>query len=348
MNLGLDNASVDGARGRNHTGVKAWFAFTEDEMRTTPHRPMEASTPLWARLQEETLAMRFVCALVEHRGISVKSAANYWSAVQGWHSRTHGVKIGAGIKFERLPEMLKGLRRVLGEQPSRVRRGIAPQALRRAMDMCLDPRDPKHANIRAALATAFLGLLRSSEFAVDPGKVFDWKRMVTRADIVELVDTRMTLMIAPCKNMRHISGKTCALVIGAGGEFIDAVAEMQNLLRVDPLRPGEDPRKVPLFRVAGYEPLRTDAVLAITRQLMSSIGENPDQFGTHSYRIGGATALFAAGADETVIRTMGRWSSDIHQLYVRACFERCCDWSRRAGSTVVTDVARVFDEVDHY
>jgi hypothetical protein len=35
-------------------------------------------------------------------------------------------------------------------------------------------------------------------------------------------------------------------------------------------------------------------------------------------RIGGATALFAAGANETVIRTMGRWSSDLHRLYVRA------------------------------
>ena len=90
------------------------------------------------------------------------------------------------------------------------------------------------------------------------------------------------------------------------------------------------------------------AVLTIVRRLMGSIGENPTQFGTHSLRIGGATALFAAGADETVIRTMGRWSSDIHQLYVRACFERCCDWTRRAGSTQVTDVARIFDEVDDY
>ena len=86
----------------------------------------------------------------------------------------------------------------------------------------------------------------------------------------------------------------------------------------------------------------------ITRSLMLAIGENPSEFGTHSYRIGGATALFAAGADPTVIRTMGRWSSDIYQLYVRACFERCCEWTRRAGSTVVTDVTRSFDEVDYY
>ena len=349
VNLGLDNASIDGKRGATHTGVRAFHGFCRDEMRTSPHRPMDVSAPLWAKLQEEQLAMRFVCALVEVRGISVRSASNYWSATQGWHAREHGVKIGGGLKFERLPQMLKGLRRALGDPERAVRRGIAPQALRRAMDMCLDPNDPADANVRAALATALQGMLRSSEFAVDHGKAFDHKRMVSRDDIVELTRDRMTLMIAPCKNMHHLSGKTCALVIGGGGEYIDAVAEVINMLRVDPLLPGQDASRVPLFRIPGtHEPLRTDDVLTTTRQLMGAIGENPSQFGTHSYRIGGATALFAAGADETVIRTMGRWSSDIHQLYVRACFERCSDWSRRAGSTPFTDVARVFDEVDFY
>ena len=86
----------------------------------------------------------------------------------------------------------------------------------------------------------------------------------------------------------------------------------------------------------------------MTRQLMAVIGEDPMQFGTHSYRIGGATALFAAGANETVIRTMGRWSSDLHRLYVRACFEQCVDWTRRAGSTGFSDLAGTFDEVYYY
>jgi hypothetical protein len=30
------------------------------------------------------------------------------------------------------------------------------------------------------------------------------------------------------------------------------------------------------------------------------------------------------------------WSSDIYRLYVRACFQRCADWTARAGSTAVT------------
>ena len=78
------------------------------------------------------------------------------------------------------------------------------------------------------------------------------------------------------------------------------------------------------------------------------MGEDPTLYSTHSLRIGGASALFAQGANETVIRTMGRWSSDIHRLYVRACFEQCLEWTRKAGSAKHTAVAVEFDEVDDY
>ena len=132
-------------------------------------------------------------------------------------------------------------------------------------------------------------------------------------------------------------------------EFIDAVWEVHNMLRVDPIADGVNPALVPLFRVAGTrEPLRSDFIRDETKRLMRAIGEDPTVFNTHSYRIGGATALFAAGADMTVIKTMGRWASDIYQLYVRACMERCCHWTRLAGSTRVTDVAKTIDEVDDY
>jgi hypothetical protein len=109
---------------------------------------------------------------------------------------------------------------------------------------------------------------------------------------------------------------------------------------------GEDTGPHPAER----KPLSPALVHAWTRTLMVSIGERPEQFGTHSYmyRIGGSTTLFAAGADATGIRTMDRWSSDIYRLYVRACFSQTIAWSRKAGSTVVQDVAQEYDEVDCY
>ena len=48
------------------------------------------------------------------------------------------------------------------------------------------------------------------------------------------------------------------------------------------------------------------------RQICFAINEDPLLFGAHSLRIGGATALFAAGAETIHIRTMGRWSSDCY------------------------------------
>lgn len=211
------------------------------------------------------------------------------------------------------------------------------------MDMLLDPTVPEHANIRAALATAFQGLLRSAEFCGTKGPL-----MLTRGDIVQLSDEQMVIMMHPCKNMHHLGGKTCPLVIGAGGEYIDAVAEVRNMLKVDPHRSGQA-NSTPLFRVPDTnEPLSYEFVLGFTKRLMAAVGDDPSQFGTHSYRIGGATALFAAGANETIIRTMGRWSSDLHRLYVRACFEQCVSWTRSAGSAKVTAVTGTFDEVDDY
>ena len=347
-NRAMDASMASGDMGRGSTGVRHWRAFCELE--GTPHdRPIDPSSPLWVKLEEELLAMQFCCALVTDRGVQASTAACYFGQVQGWHAKEHGIKLAAGIKLARLPAMLKGMRRILGESGRAIRRGIAPQALRAAMDLVLDPCVPAHANIRAALAVALQGLLRSAEYACDSGVKFQSSKHLTRGDIAECSADRLVLMMLPCKNMRHLTGKTCPLVIGAGGEYVDAVHEVRNMLAVDPVDRSLA-SVTPLFRdPVSNEPLRTNHLRDLIRRLMGAVGEpDPSQFGTHSLRIGGATALFAAGADETVIRTMGRWSSDCYRLYVRACYESTLKWSRLAGSTQVRDLAGEFDEVDYY
>ena len=108
----------------------------------------------------------------------------------------------------------------------------------------------------------------------------------------------------------------------------------------------------PMFRKPNGGAFTTDDIRAIVRQVCVAIGEDPTQFGAHSLRIGGATALFAAGADPLHIRTMGRWSSDCYRLYVRACFEQTLEWTRRLGSQRVHDVQGTYErsaqEVEEY
>ena len=341
---GLMHASAKGDMGANSTGVRRWKAFCASEG-IAYARALEAHAPLRLKLTEEWLCMRFIASLVETGSVSPSSAAAYFGQVQGWHAKEYGVKLASGMKLNRLPQMLKGLRRTMGEEGRRVRRGVSPQDLKAAMDKCLDPSNVVHANIRAAVSLAFQGLLRGAEFAVD-GK-FSTRTDMTRADIASISAERLVVMMRPCKNMQHLSGKTVPLIIGAGGTYVDAVAEMANLARVDPVSDAEAPL-TPMFRQEGGAALTTRRVREWTAALVASIGLDPSQFGAHSYRIGGATALFAAGAEPTIIRTMGRWSSDCYRLYVRACFKQTLNWSRICGSQEVHDVAAEFEEVDSY
>ena len=340
INEALDKASKDGKRGRTHTGVRAWFDFCAD-MRIPAGRPLDPLSPLVEKLEEEWLAMQFVTSLVEVRGISVDSARVYFSSFQGWHAKEYGIKLAGGLKLERLPAMLKGLRRIHGDRHKPLREPISPEALWRAMDKLLDPNDPYHANLRAALATAFQGLLRSAEYC---GAMNEFTPL--RSDITTLTVALLVFMMHPCKNMQHLTGKTCPLIIGGGGKYIDAVKEVRNMLRVDPTPQGV---KVPLFRdPKTNKPISYDTMLSLTKSIYVEAGLNPANAGTHILRISGATALFAAGGSDTIIRTMGRWSSDLYRLYVRACFEQCRAWSAKMGSTTFTPAFAAYDEVEDY
>ena len=97
INQGIDAATVDGSRGRFSTGVRAWFSFNEDE-RSSPHRPMDPNMPLMLKLHEEWRIMRFVCALVQERGVAVTTASQYFSQVQGWGWTTACERVGASWK----------------------------------------------------------------------------------------------------------------------------------------------------------------------------------------------------------------------------------------------------------
>ena len=51
----------------------------------------------------------------------------------------------------------------------------------------------------------------------------------------------------------------------------------------------------------------------------------------HSLRIGGATALLAAGCPAMVIQSLGRWSSDTYRLYCRSNTADVLHWQRALG-----------------
>ena len=348
VQAGLAAATTDGRGGENSTGVRAYKAFCLKHRRAVL-RPVDPNAPLWVKLSEETWAMRFIAEIVDDRSVAVATARGYFGAVNKWHLRKTGIGFAAGMSLQRLAEMVKGLKNLRDEPAQQLRRGIAPQDLRRGMDIAFPPVSAENCNIRAMLAIGVQGLMRGRELGCD--ERFDAQRDIARGDISTITADRLAFFMRPAKNMRHRRGKTVPLVIGGGGEFLDACAEVRRMLEMDPTPAGKG-EYTPMFRKPDGAAFTTDDIRAIVRQVAVAIGEDPLHFGAHSLRIGGATALFAAGADPLHIRTMGRWSSDCYRLYVRACFEQTLAWTRRLGSQQVHDVQGTYErsaqEVEQY
>ena len=70
----------------------------------------------------------------------------------------------------------------------------------------------------------------------------------------------------------------------------------------------------PLFIQANGRPLSRGDFVEFIRSMLERLGLNSRSYARHSFRIGGATA---ARIPDHLIKTMGRWSSDCYQTYIK-------------------------------
>ena len=131
-------------------------------------------------------------------------------------------------------------------------------------------------------------------------------------------------------------GKTVNVWLAGGGKFIDPVAALRRLYRVDAV-PKSEWGRTPLFREGGGAAITTRRVRAIVKGLMTALGENPDEYGAHSLRIGGATAAMAEGVPPAYIKAMGRWSSEIYAIYCRLSSAAVVKFGGAIGSAECVD-----------
>ena len=84
------------------------------------------------------------------------------------------------------------------------------------------------------------------------------------------------------------------------------------------------------------------------KEVAKGEGNDPEHFHTHSFRIGGASALAARGVPDHVIQCVGRWKLLAFWAYIRlstrefnAAVETLCD----LRSLTIADVRRMFPGV---
>lgn len=343
-------STSDGKGGASWPGVRHWVRYCLWGRGVSPVRSVDEASSRWEKIDEETLVMDFTLWLVycdpTGRGISPKTAQQYVYQVQSWHrvQPKSGGSLGGGIELRRWKALCKALRKEIGDGKPRRRWGVRTQHLAQAMRQELAGGTATEQNWRAALTVAFCGLMRGGEFALQDQQIFESVNCLTRADVRFFRSQGVlhaAVQMRQLKTTRSLRGKPVEMVLRGGGTLIDPVAELWRLFELDPVAE-VDRESTPLFRMADGCAFKVSGVRAMVKALMASVGCDPRRFGAHSLRIGGATAALAAGVDPAVIRCMGRWSSDVYEIYMRLSREAAARVSTVVASTGFHDMERGF------
>ena len=87
------------------------------------------------------------------------------------------------------------------------------------------------------------------------------------------------------------------------------------------------PKGGPFFQFQDERPLTKALFTSKVREGLRAIGLPEQKFAGHSFRIGAATTA-SVGIEDSVIRTMGRWSSSAYLVYIRIPREHLASFSR--------------------
>ena len=94
---------------------------------------------------------------------------------------------------------------------------------------------------------------------------------------------------------------------------VKALAEVH---RVVPHRFHSEQSEGPLFLKTSGDPIRREEIQHLLELSAMAFGINADRMGSHSLRIGGATALYHTVQDLEIVKRFGRWKSDAFHGYL--------------------------------
>ena len=175
------------------------------------------------------------------------------------------------------------------------------------------------ATVWAAINTGWHFLLRSSEYLPNPGALLS--KVMLGTDVVPRRDGKAVRWFSSADEvMIHIKGsKTDQYNVGtvrnhfATSGPLCIVGAFRELER---LAPGRFRREEPLFRYKDGSPVLREHVQHYLRLAAVGCGGDPDRMGSHSLRIGGASALYHATQDMAYVQRFGRWASEAYHCYL--------------------------------
>jgi hypothetical protein len=202
--------------------------------------------------------------------------------------------------------------------------------------------------IWGAMLLAFHALLRASEYTCT-GK-WDPTVGLTRDDITFVVPDDGQDATPVAMRVRIKTSKTDICHHGAEFTFYTTGGPLCVVTAVwlayqDGGAVGENP-SAPLFvGKNGRTPLSYKEITTNVKYCIARMGLNANEYSSHSFRSGGATALLAAGYDLSYIKIMGRWSSTCYERYLQLDISAIQNMARAMQNVTRERVPFFFDSM---
>ena len=348
----LGNAHSDGKGGLHGTGPRHWMVFCCFVIGVNPFPPRTLMMQHeWQVFYEDKLEDCFTWTFLcrpSGRPNSADSCYKYSSETRGAYRRMRQIRLGLPVECCRIPDMVKGCKRSEPQPPKLERWGVTPADLAKSWTALGCRRV-----WRACTAVLLLGLMRGCEGCLMDGESFDPTQNLVPADVMMVEgegkgergvrsDRSCVLRMRKRKDLKMLRGKHDKVVLASAldGAFFCGLTELEAWLAER--RAMGIPEGCALFCHDDGKPIKVRELRDMVKALMRSIGLDPNRFGAHSLRIGGATAALAAGVPPALIRIMGRWSSDVYEIYCRMSLQSAIGVGRAITSASVDTTAMRF------
>jgi len=182
----------------------------------------------------------------------------------------------------------------------------------------------------AALVTAFFFLLRASEYLVQANRSWSVRRVLKGCEVEGRTSNQtsriqnaqeVVIYLAGSKTDQYNQG-TIRNHYRSGDPVLCPVRALGEMERYYPERFRGAEAEEPLFRFEDGMPIGRDDIHGLVQLAAVADGQEGARFGSHSLRIGGATALYQGTKDLEQVKRFGRWTSDAFHGYLWENHER--------------------------
>ena len=298
-------AVSDGTRQTYSQGMKCFRTFL-----ALNHYGVDGSLPT----VNEDLLLLFVAHCYDNLHLRYSTIQLYLSGIRHFYLRTgiENVLCTESYNLPRLHTILRSIKRLQG--PAVKRR--LPITFNILMKLCTALRNGAFSPfinlmLEAAFCVAFFGFLRCGEFTCN--RAFNPDINLTVGD-VKIQDDQSSLSLTLKASKTDPFRKGVTIHLFPTSHYICPVKAVQNYLSALPEQCKEKGNA--LFLDNQLLPLTRQFFLTQLKNLLERLGLDNRQYSGHSFRVGAATSCSAAGIEDHLIQTLGRWSSNCYIRYI--------------------------------